>query len=344
VARRWLDRVQRLPFWVRAVGIGLVLVVPFVSFIAPGAGPALLTNLYNPGLGMVGSSSDLLYQALLFGVLVYMLLATRFIRQREVRAAERLTSLLDDPVAALAKAFRPAHWLAPPVVAAALYLGVYLVDDLDGIARLDIWTVGPFLVDTALAFGRFVIIYVFVWTYCASIVGLGLVCRLPLHLQPYYRDRLLGTRPLGQLSLSLAVAFLVGLALAALWVAMGNRSEALFAFPAAVGIVGVVLCFLPLHAVHVQMRIHKAQLADAWATRYEELFVVKAGDRTPDTHPATLDGLRDVVSYEVVQQRIAAVRTWPFDTQILVRLGTSFVLPIVLAVLTRQAVLLVLGI
>jgi hypothetical protein len=344
LARDWLERIGDLPFWVRASAVALVLVVPFVSMIAPGAEAILLTNLYNPGLGIVRSSSDLMYQALLFGVLLYMLLGIRFIRQREVRAAAALTPLLDDPVGVLADAFRPARWLWPPTVAAVLFLGVYVAGDLDGIRRLDPWSVGPFVVDMCLVFGRFLITYTFVWTYGVSIVGLARVCRRSLHLQPYHRDRLLGTRPLGQLSLSLAATFLIGLALSALWVATGSGSESLFLFTLAVGFVGLLLFFLPLQAVHVQMRAHKATLSQALATRYQELFVDGDLARTLDRSATTIEDVRQVLAYQVVEERISGVRTWPFDTQILVRLVTSFLLPILLAILTRQAVLLVLGI
>ncbi len=284
-----LERVQRVPFWVRAPVTAFVLVAPFVAVIAPGSEAILLTNQYNPGMGIVRTSFDLLYQALLFGVLLYMLLAIRYIRHSEAKAALRMAGLLDDPASVLERAFQPVRWLGPPIAAAALFLTVFVVGAQATISHLGPWDMAPFLVDLVLIFCRFVITYTFVWTYFASIVGLARVCRHPLRLQPYHRDRLLGTRPLGQLSLSLAATFLIGLALSALWVATGNRSPFLFAIAMGVAIVGLVLFFLPLYAVHVQMRAHKASLMEAWATRYEELFLGETPATSSRTDPAPWD-------------------------------------------------------
>ena len=309
--------------------MAFVLVVPFVPFLVADASRSCSPTCTTRAWASSGRLPTCCTRRYLFGVLLYMLLATRFIRQREARAAKRLSPLLDDPVA-LGRAFRPAHWLAPPVIwrrpCSACALRAISMASAD-------WTAGRSCPSSrtwpsssggswsrTCSSGRTAPEWAWGWSAgCRSISsritatdcwGPGHSASCPCHSRrPSY----------------------IGLALAGLWVATGNRSESLLVFTVVVAVGGVFLFFLPLHAVHVQMRRHKTGLTQARATRYEELFLETSQRRTAGGEPTTLDDLRDVVSYEVVERRIAAVRTWPFDTQYVVRLVSSFVVPILLA-------------
>ena len=332
----------RVPFLAACGLIAAVLTVPWLAYLAPDAESSLLTNAYNPGMGQFRALDDVLYKSLLFGVLVYALWATRFMRQRCRATAAAVGELVDDAEGAFERAFRSAGWVAPPIVAALLLLGAYLVDAVQHGSPVDPARLPAYVVDLALVAARFVIVFTFAWVYFASVVGLARVCGRPLRLTPYHRDPLLGTRPLGSLSLSLASVFFVGLVLSAVWVATGAATPAMYGLTLSVMIIGLVLFFLPLNAVHVQMSTRKRRESEALTARYEDLFV-RPGGSTGSGLPAALEDVQAAVGFAAVSGRVEAIRTWPFDTTILARLATSFVLPIVITIVGRQAILLVLG-
>lgn len=327
----------RVPYLAACALIAAVLTVPWVAYLAPDAERSLLTNAYNPGMGPFRAVDDVLYKSLLFGVLVYAMWATRFMRERCRATAKAVGELVDDAEGTFERAFRPSGWVAPPIVAALVLLGAYLVDAAQHGAPVDEAGLPAYLVDVILVAGRFVIVFTFAWFYFASVVGLARVCGRTLRLTPYHRDPLLGTRPLGSLSLSLASVFFAGLVLSAVWIATGAATPAMYGLTFSVMIIGLVLFFMPLNAVHVQMAAQKHRESEALTARYEELFVQPAGPM------AGLDDVRAAVGFGAMSRRVEAIRTWPFDTTILARLATSFVLPIVITIVGRQAILLVLG-
>ncbi len=333
----------RVPFLAACVLIAAVLTVPWVAYLTPAAESSLLTNVYNPGMGQFRAIDDALYKALLFGLLVYVLWATRFIRERSRATATAVGTLVDDAPATFERAFRSAGRILPPIVAALAMLSVYFVDAIRQGRLVEPDMLPAYLADLVMVACRFVIMFSFVWAYFASVWGLANVCGRPLHMAPYFRDPLLGTRPLGSLSLSLASAFLVGLVLSAVWVAAGAATPALFGLTFGVMTVGVVLFFLPLNAVHVQMAAQKRRESDILAGRYEELFIGQTGGPAGAGRQTGLEDVRAAVGFRVVRDQVGTIRTWPFDTAILARLATSFFLPIVLTIVGRQAVLVVLG-
>ena len=333
----------RVPFLAACILIAAVLTTPWVAYLAPDAESFLLTNIYNPGMGQFRAPDDTLYKALLFGLLIYVLWATRFIRERSRATATAVGALVDDAPATFERAFRSVGRVLPPVVAALVMLGMYLADTIRRGQLVEPALLPAYLLDVAMVACRFVIMFSFVWAYFASVWGLANVCGRPLHLAPYYRDPLLGTRPLGSLSLSLASVFLVGLVLGAVWIAAGAATPALYGLTLSVMTVGVVLFFLPLNAVHVQMATQKRRESDALAGRYEELFIGPTDGSSGAARQTDLEDVRAAVGFRVVRDQVGTIRTWPFDTAILARLATSFFLPIVLTIVGRQAVLLVLG-
>lgn len=175
----------------------------------------------------------------------------------------------------------------------------------------------------------------FAWVYFGSILGLREIGKTPLKMKSFREDRMLGMKPIGSLSLSLAFMYFVGLGI--LTVASIVSMEVLTYlvtqwFMIVLTFLGVVLFFLPLNAFHRQMLGVKRQEQEALRIR---LFTLgRTQDGLGDSHSKSssmkhvrdeLIRLSETLTATATEKEVSAIFTWPFDPAILGRLGAMVV-------------------
>lgn len=329
-----------LPYPAAALLFGFVVAPPWPSIVSPSDGPRLLASVINPHMAGIHDLVDLLATGLLFCVVLYVTFAQRFVRRRVAQLRDRLPELVASPDPSLDQAYRRIGMAAPVLIASlaglVVILGLYATKQ----KTVDVHLAWLLAADTVIWFLRFLTVFSAVWTYASSIRWLAGVAHQPLRLVPYYSDPLLGMRPLGALSLSLAGAFFVGVGVAPIFLLLTNATVLLLVPPIAVITIGLLLFMLPLRDVHNQMAAEKR----AERSFLNETFSrsVRASRHAHPRGPATLDDIRNATAFETVERRINGIRTWPFDTGILARLTTSLAVPLILTLAGRELIALLL--
>ncbi len=281
-------------------------------------------------------AAEILYTAFT----LYELLIIRYVRLRVVAAEKELVSLLPKGKEDFARAFgRVSAWYGPIPLA-----GVMLLLFLSPVLQKLHSTTGPFhsLLYGAGSLAQFVLGGTMVWVYFASISGVYVIGRLPLRLKPHHADPMLGLRPFGALSLSLAFAYFG----AVLSMSLEHLFNPLFApgqhvallLPLAV--LGVLMFFLPLHRLHKHMQQVKRHEQALLRTRRARLAEsLDHGESPSSSEKETLRDIRRMLAFmasSTMESRLAGMPTWPFDLGILARLVT-----ILLAVATGLVVRLI---
>lgn len=247
----------------------------------------------------------------------------RYIRLRIVATKEDLVQLYSEET--FRGAFRRVNQSRSPFL-----LGIVL---LVGFTMLyaralfpDILSNNAFVVSSAIAIAIIalgipvIIFYVlgigtFVWIYAWSLKGLDNLGKANAPLKRFTEDRMLGARPLGSLSLSLASAYFIPLtffgvgAMFSPLVVLDIASLVVFL------IIGVIMFFFPLVNVHRRMLDTK---------REEEKWIrdqlIGASQNPVGGDPLTR--IAEVQRLQVLQQEVASISTWPFDTQMIGRFVT----------------------
>ena len=336
-------RLLHLPYLAVSLVVGIVLMLPLGQF-APAEADWLLVDSGHWGVGVLRTETDVLFWVLLIGLVTYDLVAMRWMRARSARTLEEVRDVvpgLDDGgrgTFALSRDWRPA------VLASLLYVGFMLEEDIRGGHVVAAEGIPIFVVDTVLYAGRIAVLVSFVWTYAASLYGLWRLCRRPLRLVPHLDDAYLGTRPLGRLSLSFAMAFFAGVAIIGLWLAAGGTSRIGTIAFVSTTIAGLVFFFLPLYSVHQQMVVAKHVESARSTARLRRIFRDTKDESGSAPREIDLADLHAAIGWGFVDARVRGIRTWPFDTTIVVRLAMTFALPMLLAVLTKFTVEMVLGV
>lgn len=338
VARR-----MGVPHPVVVLAVALLLGLPILPYLAPDREADLFTSVYLPRFGQIHGLLDLIYQALLVTTLMFSPLATSFMLDRVRRTpveAPWLADAIGPEVAATAAA---GGRVAPPFLLGAAAVAPMLVQYLGGEHIRSLEDAIVAVLEVAIVLLRFGVLFMFVWCYVRSLVGLTRICALPLRLLPSNLDFWLGTRPLGSLALALAIVYATGLAMGLSLVISGPAGALMGPVVIALFTLGLLLFFLPLRSVHRQMATEKAS-EQAW--HRERLAAVVAVSRhQPDPvrrEPAA--ALHDAIAVEIAERHVGEIRTWPIDVSIATKLLTTILLPLTLTLIGRQLVLTVLGV
>ena len=273
-------------------------------------------------------------------LMVYVLLSVRSMRLRVAAAKPALLPLLPRGEENFNRIFGPVSHSGPPAALAILLFVPFSLSIVVTFSR----TTGPFeSAFLAVSTGLTIFTYpTFLWVYFRSIRGAHVLGKEPLRLKPYHEDPMMGLRPLGLLSLSLALAHFVGLGLLTVAISLepGASPPEAAILPVVLILLGILLFFLPLYRVHGMM-VRERQRAQALArSQYTRLAQGQdnPGSDGSDTMMAEvrniLADLRDAFRLDMEDRRIAAIPTWPFDTRILGRLAV-IVLSVMAILLAR---------
>ena len=332
-----------IPHVVVVLVVACLFGLPIMPYAFPGREQELFTSVFLPHFGRLNEPLDVVYQALVVVIVVFAPLATSYMLDRVWQTPARapwLGQAITPEVEATAASGRG---LGPPFVIGALVLLPMLLQYLmSGYVR-GIPDVAVASAEVVIVLLRFAVIFSFVWCYVRVLFGLARMCALPLDLLPSYQDPWLGTRPLGSLALSLSAVYSVGLALGLSLVISAPAATVVVPVIVALFLLGTLLFFLPLRSVHRQMAEEKAS-EEAWVREQLASLVAvsrRQGQPAPQDPIAALQG---AVTIGLVERHVAAIRTWPIDASIAVRLTTTIVVPLTLTLIGRQLVLSVLGV
>jgi hypothetical protein len=166
-----------------------------------------------------------------------------------------------------------------------------------------------------------------IWEYSVASWGLHRLGKSPLKLRSFLEDRFMGAKSIGNVALSLTIAYLGGLLLFFLDSAtfLPVLDPRFAEFYLGFLVLGVVMFFLPLNSVHRRMQAEKA---NRLRELNQQLLTLKQSDKTGAVDgPASLEkvesAIRELVQLkdlEMTERKLAATPTWPFDIQVLARL------------------------
>lgn len=266
-----------------------------------------------------------------FGLALYALAGTRYMRARIVSTEPAMAALTPDGEAALHRTFGPVVRWGPPVVIAVVTLAVSFIA-LPG--QVSGATAPVELVLRVLSYPFVYLAYgTFIWVYLSAVRGLHRFGEETLRLRSHYEDRFLGLKPFGSLSLSIAGVYFLGMSLVFFsFVVVPTPLVVLLGF---LILGGIVLFFLPLNAMHHRMRQEKRRARDGLTHHFRRVEEILA--RPPeDLPPATTDEVHRLMALDIAERRVTVISEWPFDLRTLSWLG-AIVLSVIAAVITRYA-------
>ncbi|MCJ2531870.1 MAG: hypothetical protein LN413_06170 [Candidatus Thermoplasmatota archaeon] len=330
----WLIGFLPLPFVAGSLLLALLFGIPRELL-----GTFLDTWDLDAALGLLPPvGGGLLILVLIVDVSVYLSipLATRYMRRQVVKAKEAISPLLPQGEETYLRVFSRISSFWPALLIGAVFI-VFLLPAIT-------FRAGPFTTILGLPFLLlfFPILGAFVWIYVSSTLGLYQLGRGSLRMKSYMQDPALGLRPLGSLSFSLAWPYLAAGGIAALWVSLGVPGPGILLLIAALLIVGVVMFFVPLYAVHRRMvrereRAH-ASVQDRLWERAEKADTPEreGGDPTLLDIMNRLARLEEASRLDRAERRINEIYDWPFDARIAGRFA-ALTLTVVAVLLTRYA-------
>lgn len=328
----------RLPYAIGCilVGFGLfgVFDVAFTIYVQ--------TSNLSKALAAALAPSSLLTDLLI----AYAFYAPRYMRRKLVEAGRALSPLLPDREGEFRGIFSEVAAPRPQLIAWFLFLVALLVA-VNAAAILGtgpspfVFNAGP---GSGLEFAASIYdilslavatlgLSSVVWTFWSTSLGIHRFGSAPLTLRPYYEDAFLGLKPLGALSLSLALGYFVFIGLFLLAVT-GSPSTPTPADILGVGgflsglvLLGLVLFFLPLRRLHQRMLHQKQQESARLRPKLKPVFEDGAGSQAPQD-------VGHLYRVDMMDRKVSAMAVWPYDVGILGRLS-AITLSIVAILISR---------
>lgn len=177
-----------------------------------------------------------------------------------------------------------------------------------------------------------------IWIYFSSLWGIRNMGSTSLKLSPYYKDRLLGLKPVGSLSLSLVAAYFAFVGLFAFSTIGPSTPPVAYAFYSGLILPGLLMFILPLRKFHQRMLQQKKLERDRLEERLDQIYQ----NPTVTNPPSDLSQLFFSLSIsDTMKKEISAIASWPYDIQIIGRvIGiTLSVLAIIIAQLVQRYLL-----
>lgn len=279
-----------------------------------------------------------LVQALAAATLFLIFNLIRYMRIKLVATEPKILSLCPQGEETLHRIFRRVSSIVPPVILciplaffplSSIAFGLLPGSGVDPVPSPGIFS----LVGAAGGFFLlFFAISTFLWMYFSSIFGLHKLGKI-IGLKSYYEDAMLGVRPIGSLSLSLAFAYFLGLGAFLLLLSLNAPIDTSILFGTVLVLLGLSMFFLPLYSLHKRMLAQKQLEKTMARTKFMQLL--DKPDNPVEEHTQTsLEDLRSLFRIEMVKTELSNLPTWPFDISILGKL-IAIVLSLTAILLSR---------
>ncbi|TLY13960.1 MAG: hypothetical protein E6K84_03205 [Thaumarchaeota archaeon] len=300
-------------FWAILFGVGGRLLGGYVDTFDP---KVTLTRILDPNLSLWQAIANLVLNLILIPFLL--IFSVRFMRLRVVQSELELSAISPHGEETLHKVFGGVSRLLPPILIGAAVIGLYAIPGASPTVR---GGGNPGLGDlseivssifTGFCFGSFL------WVYLSSLRGLHKVGGEALGLRSSSEDPMLGLRPLGSISLSLAGAYFAVLFLGALTLIILPFGFSDIALLLIFLITGMVMFFLPLNNIHRKMQQEKRLEQSRIREQFNELAKKRDNPGHEDSRDV-LTRMERLLTIQMLEQKVSAVPTWPFDTSILGR-------------------------
>jgi hypothetical protein len=173
---------------------------------------------------------------------------------------------------------------------------------------------GPFslLSDTVLLPLDFLVISGTLWVYLRSLWGIYKFGKRPMTLIPYHKDRMLGLHPIGAMSLSFGIVYLL---LDTTALAAGILTTDIENLIILVGLLVLLatMLFLPVYGVHQRMLAEKNREKTGLRSRIAEIAST-ADEGKPEAGNRELSDLKYLLAYRTLSGEVSKMPTWPFET------------------------------
>lgn len=179
----------------------------------------------------------------------------------------------------------------------------------------------------------------YLWEFAMTSLGLHELGGSSLRLGSFLEDRMMGAKPMGNLALSLTTTYFGGLLLTFLLFSTFQPASNLILTTLLFILIllGIGLFFLPLNSIHGKMQVEKRRLMREIGSRYPRLDKVQSENRETTTLESVNSGLArltDLQELEMLDRKVAALPTWPFDIQVVSKFVT-IVLSVTAVILSR---------
>lgn len=293
--------------FVGALRLRYALAVLLLGVVAGPPAYYLARYLYGAPVLLPTDPAGLGLTFLYYVVTVYPYFAVRYVRRRILAAGPELQALLPNGRDTYLRAFRGLAQAVPPVTLTVVLFAVTLV-------AIGLPSGTPEGAEETLSAAVATFGYAsLVWVYASGLWALYSLGAMPLRLKPYYEDAFLGARVMGSLSFALAFAYFGGMFVIGL---------VFFFYPVFLAMVlvlcfgGVILFFLPLLNIHHRMveaqRMHRA----AVAADFKKLMTIPREDGSAP-EGITLADLKRVLTHDILERKVSAISTWPFEKGLL---------------------------
>jgi len=181
-----------------------------------------------------------------------------------------------------------------------------------------------------LYLGLFLGVFFWVWMYSMySIYRMG---KLPLRLKHFAEDKLLGLKPFATTLLRLTGLYLAIVVLMMFPSLLSPLTMLpVLALYVAITLASIAFFFLPLLAIRRKLVLAKQEAGNWIIPRYVRIIErLKANEDDPSNSAL----VNELIAIDKIQRDIQQIRTWPFDTGIIVRL-VALVLSVVGIVISR---------
>ena len=248
----------------------------------------------------------------------YAFIMIRYMRKRVVATEPRISARLEGGVDDYRRAFGRMSETLPVLIMTAVFGTLILTGRASS---------GGLASNAFLILANIIVVYLgslafstYFWEFAVASWGLHKLGGSSLRLGSFLEDRMMGARPMGNLALSLAVAYFGGVLFAALLFSTISPPTLANQWPfIAFLLLGVALFILPLNSIHAKMQAEKRRLLQEISARYPKLSANTVQPRENATMAdiqAGLAKLSDLQEVEMLEKRISTLPTWPFDINV----------------------------
>lgn len=277
-----------------------------ISYLGTGSAPISIDSIPNIALNLL--------------FIFYAFIMIRYMRRKVVATEARVSPRLETGIEAYRRAFGRMTQTLPVLVMTVIFGTLILSGRAFGGPGGLPWNPFLLLANAIVTFLGSLAFSTYFWEFAVASWGLHRLGSSSLKLGSFLDDRMMGARPMGNLALSLAVAYFGGVLFTALLFSTISPATLANQWPFIVFLLlGVAFFILPLNSIHTKMQVEKRRLLTEISARYPRLNPDSARARENATMAdvqAELAKLTDLQEVEMLDKRISSLPTWPFDINV----------------------------